>query len=440
MSLKRKIYSKFLEWKNDPNRMPLVVKGLRQCGKTYSVLDFARKNYTHVVYLNFEAYPQLGQAFEGTLAVDQIMMMVSAQLGKTLTLVPGKTVIVVDEIQKCPQARTALKFFKMDGRYDVIATGSLLGVNGYGDDASSIPVGYETTLTMRPLDFEEFLWANGIPEAAVGMLKNALVSETPVPEPLHGRMHELLLQYAAIGGMPAVVDAFIATHNMSLVLQKQRDLLNSYRGDMTKYAQGSDKTRIKECFDSIPRQLAKENKKFKYSEVKKGGRASEYLGTLQWLEDAGLIHRCRNVTTTELSLEFFSMEDCFKVYLADTGLFIGMLERGTAADILTGNLTGSKGAIFENLAADILTKMGRKIYYFQKTSGLEVDFLIRYKGKCVPLEVKATNGNVKSTKTILKHPEKYHVESAIKVGRYNVGRNGNILTMPFYMLFLLTDY
>lgn len=341
--------------------MPLVVKGLRQCGKTYSVLDFARKNYTHVVYLNFEAYPQLGQAFEGTLAVDQIMMMASAQLGKTLTLVPGKTVIVVDEIQKCPQARTALKFFKMDGRYDVIATGSLLGVNGYGDDASSIPVGYETTLTMRPLDFEEFLWANGIPEAAVGMLKNALVSETPVPEPLHGRMHELLLQYAAIGGMPAVVDAFIATHNMSLVLQKQRDLLNSYRGDMTKYAQSSDKTRIKECFDSIPRQLAKENKKFKYSEVKKGGRASEYLGTLQWLEDAGLIHRCRNVTITELPLEVFSMEDCFKVYLADTGLFIGMLERGTAADILTGNLTGSKGAIFEHLAADILTKMGRKM-------------------------------------------------------------------------------
>lgn len=440
MALKRKIESKFLNWKNNPDRLPLVVKGLRQCGKTYSVLNFAQQHYKNVVYLNFFENPDFAQAFDGTLNVDRIVMMISALYGKPIQFVPGQTVIILDEIQQCPQARTALKFFKMDGRYDVIATGSLLGVNGYGEDAASIPVGYETTLTMRPLDFEEFLWANNVPDAAIDLLKQSLETEQPVPQPLHGRMEELFLQYAVVGGMPAVVETFLRTHNVSVVVQQQRDLLNAYRADMTKYATGADKTRIKECFDSIPRQLSKDNKKFQYSVVRKGARSTQYIGALQWIEDAGLIHRCRNVSITELPLEGFSMEDTFKVYMADTGLFMGMLENGTAADVLSGNLNGYKGAIFENLGADILTKMGRDIYYFQKDSGLEVDFLIRYKGKCMPLEVKATTGNVKSTKTILKHPEKYHVESAIKAGAYNVGRSNNILTLPFYMLFLLTDY
>lgn len=439
MALRRKVEAQLLAWKENPDRLPLVVKGVRQCGKTYSVLAFARAHYEHVVYLNFFENPDFAGAFEGALNVDRIVMMISALYGRPVRFEPGRTVIILDEIERCPQARTALKLFKMDGRYEVIATGSLLGVGGYGEDGACIPVGYETTLTMRPLDFEEFLWASNVPEAAIGLLGQSLAAETPVPEPLHARMEALLLEYAVVGGMPAVVETFMRTRNISLVLGQLRDLLNAYRADMTKYAAGADKTRIKECFDSIPRQLAKDNKKFQYSLVRKGGRSSQYAGALQWIEDAGLIHRCRNVTITELPLEGFSMDDNFKVYTADAGLFMGMLEDGTAADVLGGNLNGYKGAIFENLAADMLSKMGRSLYFFQKSTGLEVDFLIRYKGKCVPLEVKASTGNTKSTKTILKHPEKYHVDSAIKAGMYNVGRSGGILTMPFYMLFLLTE-
>ena len=440
MALKRKIESQFVDWKNNPNRLPLVVKGVRQCGKTFSVLEFARKHYEHVVYLNFFENPGFGSAFDDALNVDRIVMMISALYGRPVQFVPGRTVIILDEIQQCPQARTALKFFKTDGRYDVIATGSLLGVGGYGEDAASIPVGYETTLTMRPLDFEEFLWASNVPESAIGLLHESLASEKPVPQPLHGRMEDLLLEYAVVGGMPAVVETFMRTHNISLVIAQQRDLLNACRADMTKYAEGADKTRIKECFDSIPRQLGKDNKKFQYSLVRKGGRSSQYIGALQWIEDAGLIHRCRNVTITELPLEGFAIDDNFKVYAADSGLFMGMLEDGTAADVLTGNLNVCNGAVLENLAADILSKMGRKLYFHRRKTGLATDFLIQYKGKCVPLQVKPADGNAKNLKTILQSPEKYHVDLAIKAGLYNVGRSDGILTIPFYMLFLLTEY
>lgn len=439
MALRRKIEQELLNWKQDPDRLPLVIKGLRQCGKTYSTLQFAKQNYKSVIYLNFFEQPDYSKIFAGALNVDQITLLISALYGQPVKFIPGNTVIILDEIQECPQARTALKFFKIDGRYDVIATGSLLGVNGYGENATSIPVGYESTLKMQPLDFEEFLWANNISDAVINLLRNCLQTETPVPEALHQRMEELFLQYAVVGGMPTIVNDFIRNHNISTVRRKQQDLLNSYRSDMTKYAANSDKNRIVECFDSIPRQLGKDNKKFQYSVVRKGGRSNQYTGSLQWIEDAGLVRRCRNVTITELPLEGFSSPDVFKVYLADTGLFIGMLSDGIAAKVLTGELDSYKGAIFENLAADVLGKMNRPLFYFQKSSGLEIDFLIQYKGQCVLLEVKSTSGNIKSAKTILKHPEKYHVESAIKVGRYNIGRNDQILTLPFYLLFLLTD-
>ena len=209
---------------------------------------------------------------------------------------------------------------------------------------------------------------------------------------------------------------------------------------MVKYAENKDKVKIKECFESIPNQLSKENKKFKYSVVKKGTRASTYQGSLQWIEYAGIIRRCYNLSITELPLDGNAEKDVFKVYMQDTGLFISMLEDGTQYDILQGNLFGYKGAIFENLIADIFSKMGRKLYYYHKDSGLEVDFVMRYKSKCTLVEVKATNGNTKSTKTILKHPEKYHVYNAIKLGDYNVGRNDMILTLPLYMAFLLNEY
>ena len=407
--LKRKIEKRLAEWKNTPGRKPLIVKGCRQCGKTFSVLEFAKNNYKHVVYLNFFENPDYASVFAGSLDIDNIVMLLSALLGKEAVFETGETVLVLDEIQDCPEARTALKFFRIDGRYDVIGTGSLLGVKGYGKEPKSVPVGSETVIDMYPLDFEEFLWANGISEPVIDMLQKALDTETAVPDALHSRMKQLLLQYAVVGGMPEAVQTFVDSKHMDEVLRIQRDIVRSYEDDMVKYAEKKDKSHIKECFQSIPRQLAKENKKFQYSVVRKGSTAAKYAGSLQWIEDAGIISRCYNLSITELPLD----------------------------GILQGNLHGYKGAIFENLIADVFAKMGRKLYYFHKDSGLEVDFVIRYKGECTLVEVKAATGNVKSTKTILNHPEKYHVNSAIKLGDYNVGRAGQVLTLPLYMAFLL---
>lgn len=435
--LKRKIEQKLLEWKNTVNHKPLLIKGCRQCGKTFSVIDFAKKNYNNVVYLNFFENPDYISVFTGSLEVNNIIMMLSALLGSEAVFEEDETVLILDEIQECPEARTALKFFRIDGRYDVIGTGSLLGVKGYGKEPKSIPVGSETIIDMYPLDFEEFLWANGIEAPVIELLKNNLETEIPIPEALHKRMRQLILQYTVVGGMPDVVQTFINTKQMDEVLQIQRDIVRSYEDDMVKYAEKKDKANIKECFKSIPKQLSKENKKFQYSIIKKGTTASKYAGSLQWIEDVGIITRCYNLSITELPLDGNAEKDIFKVYMSDCGLFVSMLEDGTQYDILNGNLYGYKGAIFENLIADIFTKMGRKLYYYHKDSGLEVDFVIRYNGECTLVEVKAASGNIKSTKTILKYPEKYHVNSAIKLGDYNVGRTGQILTLPLYMAFLL---
>ena len=435
--LKRKMEQKLMEWKNTAGHKPLIIKGCRQCGKTFSVLEFAKKNYKHVVYLNFFENPDYASVFSGSLEVDNIIMMLSALLGKGAVFEAGETVLILDEIQDCPDARTALKFFRLDGRFDVIGAGSLLGVKGYGKEPKSIPVGSETVIDMYPLDFEEFLWANEIEEPVIELLKKNLDAETPVPEALHHRMRQLLLQYTVVGGMPEAVQEFVNTKQMNEVLRIQRDIVRSYEDDMVKYAEKKDKSRIRECFQSIPKQLSKENKKFQYSVVKKGSTASKYEGSLQWIEDAGIITRCYNLSITELPLDGNAEKDTFKVYMKDCGVFVSMLEDGTQYDILQGNLHGYKGAVFENLIADIFAKMGRRLYYFRKDSGLEVDFVIRYKGECTLVEVKASTGNTKSTKTILRHPEKYHVYSAIKLGDYNIGRSEQILTLPLYMAFLL---
>lgn len=437
--LRRKMEKTLLDWKNTPDHRPLIVKGCRQCGKTYSVRHFGEENYESVIYLNFFQNPDYLSIFSGSLEVDHLIMMISALLGEKASFVPGKTLLIFDEIQDCPEARTSLKFFQMDGRFDVIGTGSLLGVKGYGKEPKSIPVGYETVVDMFPLDFEEFLWANEVSPAVIGMLKHALDTATPVPEALHKRMRELMLQYAVVGGMPDAVQTFVDTRQMDRVLQIQRDIVRSYEDDMVKYAEKKDKAIIRQCFESIPKQLSKENKKFQYSVVKKGATAAKFSGSLQWIEDAGIIARCYNLNLPELPLDGNAIDDVFKVYMRDTGLFTSMLEDGTQFDILQGNLFGYKGAIFENLVADFFAKMGRKLYYFHKDSGLEINFVIRWRGACMLVEAKAATGNVKSTKTVLKHPEKYHVGGAIKLGDYNVGREGDILTLPMYMGFLLWE-
>ena len=442
---KRKIERILSQWKSKKEHKPLVIKGCRQCGKTSSVVDFANRNYKHVVYIDFHEHKEYKSFFAGALDVDTLTMTISAGI-RGARFVAGETCLVLDEIQDCPNARASLKFFKLDGRYDVICTGSLLGVNGYRtkeeqieEENASVPVGFEQIVTMYPMDFEEWLWANGIKQQHIDYLRNCLLDETPVAEGIHMRMRELLLRYVVVGGMPEAVSTFLNTNNMNDVLDVQHGIIETYKADMLKYARQEDKPHIRECFESIPAQLAKENKKFQYAVIRKGARSSQYAGSLQWIEDAGIIHRCHNVAITELPLDGNAIPDVFKVYMTDIGLLISMLEEGTAWSVLQGNLLGYKGAIFENLAADILCKMGRKLYYFQKDGGLELDFLIRYKGECCPLECKARSGNAKSIQTVLKHPEHYHIMKALKFGDYNIGRNGQLLTLPFYMMFLITE-
>ncbi len=440
--LKRKIESVLTEWKKSKNKKPLVIKGIRQCGKTYIVQKFAKENYENVVYVNFILEPDKKSAFSGSIDVDTIILNLSALIPNS-RFIKEKTCIILDEIQECKEARTALKSFQIDGRFDVISTGSLLGVRGYEnrrkEGQDSIPVGYETIIEMYPLDFEEFLWANGINNKVIDSVKSCFEKETVVPEGIHNAMMELLYRYVIVGGLPEVVNTFLETKNIELTYQLQRNLIAEYEEDMIKYADNSDKVRIRECFESIPKQLAKENKKFQYSVVRKGGRSSQYIGSIQWLEDAGLVKRCYNTQITELPLEGNAIKDCFKLYTTDIGLFVAMLDYGTQADILKGNLLAYKGSIFENLIADFLCKSGQKLYYFQKDSGLELDFLVRYKGECVVIEVKAKSGKTKSLKTVLKNKNIYHVNHAIKLGKYNIGREEEMLTIPLYMGFLIQD-
>ena len=442
---KRKIDEVLLDWKQSIDKKPIVIKGCRQCGKTSSVVAFAKKHYPHVIYLDFHEHREYKAFFAGALDVDTIVFNISLNLPNS-RFVEGKTVLIFDEVQDCPSARSSLKFFKLDGRYDVICTGSLLGVNGYKtaqeqkeEQEASIPVGFEEIIEMYPMDFEEWLWANGIQQQHIDYLRQCLEQETPVSQAVHQRMRELLLKYVIVGGMPEVVATFMKTNDMQRVIKRQHSIIETYKSDMIKYARIEDKPRIRECFDSIPAQLARENKKFVYSIIQPNARSKQYRGSLQWIEDAGIIRRCYNLHITELPLIGNADMNTFKVYMADIGLLVNMLGEGVQWKILQGDLLGYKGAIFESLMADILGKIGRKLYYFHKNSGLELDFVLPYKGECTPLECKATTGNTKSLKTVLKHPEHYHVYHALKVGDYNVGRNGPILTIPFYMAFMLTE-
>ena len=425
--------------------------GIRQCGKTFIVQHFAAAHYKTVVYINFIKQPERINAFVGSKDVNIILLNLSAQI-QGVSFTPGDTCFIFDEIQECPEARTSLKFFKEDGRFDVIATGSLLGVQGYGDEKkkqrrrlvelkepgiNSVPVGSEDIIEMYPLDFEEFLWANGLSEDVVETLRKCYREEKPVPAGIHVAMKQFLNLYVTIGGLPEPINAFLKTNNMNEVSKAYKSILKEYRDDMVKYAPDKDKPHIRECFNSIPKQLAKDNKKFQYNKVKPGGRSDTYLGSLQWLEDAGIICRCYNTDITGLPMEGNAKDNVFKVYTADIGLLVEMLGPGVRADILQGNLGGFKGAIYENLMADTLHKKEQNLYYFQKDSGMELDFLVRINGECVPLEVKARTAQAKSVKTVLNHPEKYKVKHVIKFGEFNIGRDGQLRTLPNYMQFLL---
>ena len=426
--LERKVEKQLSQWKGRADRKCLLVKGARQVGKTFSIDKFCRENYKHYIYINFDVNAEYVSIFEGALDSGTIIKNLSLLFGN-VRIVPGETVVFLDEIQNCPRARTALKFLAIDKPFDVIASGSLLGIRY--KEVPSFPVGYVNHLEMHSLDFEEFCWANGITKEAMGYLRSYYDNKETVPAAVHGRMLRLFREYIAVGGMPAVVNVFLQTHHFGDVLETQRGIVEDYFDDIAKYAAGNDKAKARECFRAVPRNLAKANKKFQYSIVEKGGSARKYGGSLMWLFDAGIINYCYNLSVPELPLEGNSKNDDFKVYMRDTGLLVSMLEDGSQKDIISGNLGIYKGAIYENIIADVLTKTGKKLYYFCVPSQIEVDFFIRQGGHAIAVEVKSSeNTKSKSMKSIISN---YGVHGGIKLSTKNIGVYEKTTNLPLYM-------
>lgn len=430
--LERKIEKNLLEWKNNPDKMCLVVKGARQVGKTYIIDKFARENYEFYVYINFDQNENYKAIFDGDLDIDTLIKQISLRVPNA-QLVPHKTLIFLDEIQNCPQARTALKFFALDKRFDVIASGSLLGINY--KKVTSYPVGYVEHLEMNSLDFEEFCWANGVSKQSILEIKEYFMNKKQVPGAMHEKMMELFKEFIVVGGMPRVVANFVTNHNFANVLKIQRGIIDDYLDDIAKYAEGNEKTKARVCFLSIPKHLAKDYKKFRYSLVDKNGSDRKYAGSLMWLYDAGIINFCYNLSKPELPLEGNAKSDVFKVYMKDTGLLMAMLEEGSQEDIIDGNLGIYKGAIYENIVADIFAKNNKKLYYFEHNSQLEIDFFIRYNKKATAIEVKsADNTKSKSLNTVI---DKWNIEKGIKLSSKNIGSKEKIDNYPLYMAMFL---
>lgn len=430
--LKRKIYNDLLLWKNNPDRLCLLVKGARQVGKTFIIEKFADENYKHFVEINFIENEGYKAIFDGDLNVETLIKQISLRVPNA-DLVPGETLIFLDEIQDCPRARTALKFLAADRRFDVVASGSMLGIKY--KDVPSYPVGYTDMLEMHSLDFEEFLWANGVKPGSIDDISNCFENHEPVPAAMHDRMMELFKEYIVVGGMPRVVQVFVTSHNFANVLRIQKGIIEDYKEDIAKYAEGAEKTKARACFESIPKHLSKDYKKFRYSIVEKGGTARKYGGSLEWLLDANVINFCYNLSAPELPFEGHAQSDTFKVYMRDTGLLMAMLDDGSQTDIIDGNLGIYKGAIYENIIADIFTKSGKKLYYFEKNNYLEIDFFIRRYNTATAIEVKsADNTKSKSMNAVI---NKEGVKRGIKLSSRNVGTDNMVESFPLYMAMFL---
>ena len=442
---KRKILNDFKTWKDSTGKKKaLVVKGMRQIGKTFSVTEFAKTEFKNVIYINFKENDSARQIFDGDLNVDRITVDISALFPKS-SFEAGKTVLIFDEIQECANARASIKPFMEDGRYNIIATGSLLGIKGYNrKKGKGIPVGFEHIVYMKPMDFEEFLWAKGVDENVIAYLKECLDNRIPVSETTHNAMLRYFREYICVGGLPYIVDRFIKTSDMNVVYREQRDIIEEYKDDFGKHLDENENeetdltllARINRVFDSIPAQLAKENSKFIYAVLEKKGRAEKYQAAIQWLYDCGIVNICYNLSNISEPLEGNKIDSVFKLYMQDSGLFTAMLEKGTAFKILNDELGIYKGAVFENIIADCFSKQNRPLYYFHKDSGLEIDFVTKIDGVTAIVEVKATNGNTKSADTVLKNPQ-YEVKTCYKLSKNNIGVSGSKITIPYYMAFLL---
>ena len=437
--LKRKADYYLQEWKNNSDRYPLIIKGARQVGKTETIRRFAKSNYKNIIEINFITEPKYKSIIEEGFAVESIVRLIS-RIDPTKQFKENETLIFFDEIQDFPEIATALKFFKENGKYDVICSGSLLGVQYHR--IASISVGYKTDYQMFSMDFEEFLWAKGYSDKDISDMLSHMLKEKAFTEIEYQVYSNLFLEYCILGGMPNIVSTYIekGTFEGSLALQQQ--LNNDYENDIVKYAEGLDKAKILSVYQSIPAQLAKENRKFQYSKVSKGGRAKEYMGCVEWLKNAGLVNVCYCLGFAELPLKGNIDDSKFKVYMADTGILISNLDDESQIDLRANKNMGIyKGALYENFAAEALIKQGYGLYYYKKeNSSLEEDFFIRSANELIPIEVKANNNRSKSLGQLINSEKYSDIKHGIKFTTGNIGINNNIITFPYFCIFLLKRY
>ena len=427
--LKRKIYQTLLDWKNTKHNECLLIKGARQVGKSFIIREFGRENYKSFIELNFYQHPEYISIFDGDLTPDEIYKRISLQL-LGVNFIEGKTLIFLDEIQHCPNARTAIKFLAQDNRYDVISSGSLLGL--HYKEIVSIPVGYEKQIDMYALDFEEFLWAYGYDDIAIKNLKEYFLSKEKIPHAIHDKFQQIVREYLVVGGMPDVVNVFFETQNFQAVHQKQIDILREYEEDIKKYAKTTDRQKIKDCYYSIPRQLAKEYTKFQYSTVSPRSTAKKYENALEWLDDAGMIRCVYNVSTPQLPLRAYEKQNEFKVYATDIGLTTALFGFETQAALVQDILKGpAKGGIYENLIFDMLIKRGVNLHYIKKeNSTQEIEFLMEQNCSIIPIEVKSKKGETHSLNEFLKE---WNPPYSYKLTSTNIGEVENKITLPHYM-------
>jgi predicted AAA+ superfamily ATPase len=439
--LKRKIDKYLEEWKASVDKKPLIVKGARQVGKTASIRYFGEKYYNNIVEINFALQPKYKQIFADGYEVDSIIKNITL-LNPTLVFVPHETLLFFDELQEYPDCATSLKSFKQDGRYDVICSGSLMGL--YYQQIESNSVGYKTDYEMYSLDFEEFLWAKGYDEHFINDLYQHMVELKPLSNMQMDVLGGLFSDYMILGGMPEVVSRYIESGQFSGLLQLQRQLLQDYEEDITKYASGFDKAKVLAVYRHITTFLAAENKRFQVTKIARGARNREYIGAVEWLANAGIINICYCLQTPSLPLKGNYDAKLYKVYYRDTGLLIASLDEEAQEDLRANRNFGTyKGAIFENIVADMLAKQGYDLYYYRSESpSLEMDFFVRDTQSLIPVEVKAKdNATVSLNRLISSDKEKYDdIQYGIKLCNKNIGFNGKFYTFPYFLTFLLRRF
>ncbi len=437
--LRRKVDAYLVAWKTNPDRKPLVIKGARQVGKTRSVEWFASRNYKSVVQINFVEQRNYREIFNDGFEVDAILKNISL-LNPGFRFIPGETLFFFDELQACPNCATSLKFFKMDGRFDVICSGSLMGINYREIESNS--VGYKEDYEMYSMDFEEFLWAKGYSDDFVEDLYRNMRDLVPLSTLQMDVLLGLFRDYVIIGGMPEVVDTYVRNKNFSGTLGIQKQLLNDYEEDITKYVEGLDKAKVKAVYNHISTFLAKENKRFQITKIARNARNRDYIGCVEWLADADVINICYCLNQPELPLKGNYDPKLYKIYFKDTGLLIASLDEEAQEDLRANkNLGTYKGAIYENIVGDMLAKQGYRLFYYRsERPALEMDFFVRDADSLVPVEVKASDGATASLNNLLKTGRYPDVKYGIKLGYKNIGFNGKFYTFPYFLTFLLKRF